>query len=60
MTQGFGSAKELKALLENTFSNLKSKIMRLNKIYAHWKQKIAIYDESIKLGVDLFNMQRGL
>lgn len=39
MTQGFGSAKERKALLENTFSNLKSKIMHLNETSTHLEKK---------------------
>lgn len=39
MTQGFGSAKERKALLDNTFSNLKSKIMRLNETSTHLEKK---------------------
>ena len=57
MMQGFGSANERKALLENAFEKLKAKIVRLGEVSTHLEKKIAMYDESIKRGVDLFNVQ---
>ncbi len=57
LMKGFSTAEERKKLLDNTFKNLQNKIIRLQEISTHLEKKIAKYDESIKKGVDLFNVQ---
>ncbi len=57
LIKGFDYAEERKKLLDNTFKNLQNKIVRLQEISVHLEKKIAMYDESIKKGVDLFNVQ---
>lgn len=55
--KGFDYAEERKKLLEKALKNLKDKVELLQDISVHLEKKIAMYDESIKRGVDLFNVQ---
>ena len=55
--QGFRTAKQRKALLEKAFEKLQARMARMQEISGHLQKKIAMYDESIKRGVDLFNVQ---
>lgn len=55
--KGFDYAEERKKLLEKAQKKLKDKVKRLEAISVHLDKKIAMYDESIKRGVDLFNVQ---
>ena len=57
LMQGFGSANERKALLEKAFEKIQARMARMQEISGHLQKKIAMYDESIKRGVDLFNVQ---
>ena len=57
LMQGFGSANERKALLEKAFEKIQARMARMQEISWHLQKKIAMYDESIKRGVDLFNVQ---
>ncbi len=57
LIKGFDYAEERKGLLEKALKKLKDKAKRLEDISVHLEKKIAMYDESIKKGVDLFNVQ---
>lgn len=57
LAKGISTAKERKGMLDKALVNLKDKIELLQDISVHLEKKIAVYDESIKRGVDLFNVQ---
>lgn len=57
LAKGISTAQERKAMLEKALVKLKDKINLLQNISVHLEKKIAVYDESIKRGVDLFNVQ---